>query len=94
MAGVGFEDAAQIRFAEYQDVVETFAPDRANESLNVSILPGRACRSWMIADSHRMNAPAVCRPERRVIATDQMTRRFIPGKSFGHRARDPFRCDG
>ncbi len=31
IAGVGFEDATQIRFAEHQDVVEAFAPDRANE---------------------------------------------------------------
>jgi hypothetical protein len=29
VAGVGFEDATQIRFAEHQDVVEAFALDRA-----------------------------------------------------------------
>jgi hypothetical protein len=38
VAGVGFEDATQIRFVEHQDVVEAFAPDRANEPLDVSVL--------------------------------------------------------
>ena len=80
VAGVGFEDATQIRFAEHQDVVQAFAPDRANEPLDVSVLPGRACRSWMIAYTHRMNAPSVHRPERTVAVTDYMTRRFAPGK--------------
>jgi hypothetical protein len=31
-----------VRFAKHDHVVETFAVDRANESLNVSILPGRS----------------------------------------------------
>jgi len=90
VAGVGFEDATQIRFAEHQDVVEAFAPDRANEPLDLSVLPGRACRSWTIAYTHRMNAPGVRRPERTVAVTDQMTRRFAPGKGFGQLACDPF----
>ena len=79
-----------MRFAEHQDVVKAFAPDRADEPLDVSVLPGRACRNWMIADTHGMNAPGVRRPERAVAVTDQMTRRFAPGKGFGHLTCDPF----
>ena len=31
---------AQVRFTEYDHVVQALAADRANESLNVSVLPG------------------------------------------------------
>jgi hypothetical protein len=33
-------DSAQVRFTEQDHVVQAFPADRANESLNVSILPG------------------------------------------------------
>ena len=36
--GVVLEDVAQVRFAEHHQVVETFAPDRADETLDVAVL--------------------------------------------------------
>jgi hypothetical protein len=34
-------------------MIEAFSPDRADEPLNVSVLPGRAGRGWSVADAHR-----------------------------------------
>jgi len=55
----------------------------------MSVLPGRACSNWMVADAHRMDAPEVRRPERTVAVAEQMPWRFIPGKGFGHLVRNP-----
>ena len=36
---ISFEDAAEVSLAEHDDVVETLAPDRAEQPLDVSVLP-------------------------------------------------------
>jgi len=48
-----------MRLAEYDEMVEAFTPERADQPFGVSILPGRARCDWMIADAHRANAPGV-----------------------------------
>jgi hypothetical protein len=40
ICGVGAEDPAQMRLTEHDHVVEAFPSDRADKSLNISILPG------------------------------------------------------
>ena len=40
IGGVCAEDAAQMRFTEHDHMVEAFSSDRADKSLNVSVLPG------------------------------------------------------
>jgi len=40
------EHATQLRSVEHDQVVESFAPNRADEALDVSVLPRRARRSW------------------------------------------------
>ena len=42
VAGVGLKHAAKMRLAEYYDVVEAFPTDRADEPLNMTVLPWRA----------------------------------------------------
>lgn len=39
VAGVGREDPAQMRLAQDDDVIEAFAPDRADQPLRVPVLP-------------------------------------------------------
>ena len=41
---VSLQHAAQVRFAEHDEVVERFATDRSDEPLNVPVLPRRAWR--------------------------------------------------
>src|SRR5665647_1500375 len=40
VGGICAQDPAQVRFTEYDDVIEALPADRANEPLNVSVLPG------------------------------------------------------
>jgi hypothetical protein len=57
----------------------------------VAVLPRRARRGRMIADSHRANAPGVCGAESAVSVPNQMLRCFVPGKGFSYLTRDPLR---
>jgi hypothetical protein len=41
-----------VRFAKHDHVVKTFATDRADESLNVSILPGRSDCDRTVPNAH------------------------------------------
>jgi hypothetical protein len=43
--GIVGHHAAQIRFAEHYQMVETLPPDGANQSFDMAILPGRAGRN-------------------------------------------------
>ena len=36
---VGLENTVQVRLAEHDQVIEAFAPDRADEALDVAVLP-------------------------------------------------------
>jgi hypothetical protein len=40
VVGIGSEDPAQVCVAQDHDMVQALSPDRANESFDVSILPG------------------------------------------------------
>jgi len=73
----------------HRQVVEAFAANRADEPLDVSVLPRRARRDWVIADTHCTDALGVCWPERAVAVTNQMTWRFAPRKGFGHLTCNP-----
>jgi hypothetical protein len=42
-----------MRLPKYDHVVETFPSERADESLRVPILPRRARRNGLVADTHR-----------------------------------------
>jgi hypothetical protein len=46
------EYVAQVPLAEYDDVIKTFPPDRANQLFCMPILPWRAWRSWPVSNTH------------------------------------------
>jgi NAD(P)-dependent dehydrogenase (short-subunit alcohol dehydrogenase family) len=68
--------ADTIIFAE-----DSFAPNRSDETFDVAVLPRRARRGRMVADTHCPNTPEVSRAEDPVAVAKHMTRRFIPGES-------------
>src|ERR1700730_9492145 len=59
IGSVILQNATQLRFVEHDQVIEAFAPNRADEALDVAVLPGRARRSRMIVNPHRLNAMGV-----------------------------------
>ncbi len=54
--GVRLQHTAQVRLTKHHPVVETFAPNRADEALNVTVLPGRTRGGRMIANPDPPNA--------------------------------------
>jgi hypothetical protein len=44
--------------AKYNDMIKTFAPDRADQPFAIPILPWGLRRRWPIANAQRPNAPA------------------------------------
>jgi hypothetical protein len=78
-----------VRLAEHDEVVETFAPNRSDEPLDVPVLPRRGRCTRMIADSRGTNAAGVCWTERAVAVANQVTRSFVPGKCVSYLTREP-----
>ena len=44
--------------SKYNDVIKTFAPDRADQPFFMPILPWGLRRCWPISNAHRSNASA------------------------------------
>ena len=55
---VAGEGAAQVPFAEDEDVIQTLASDRADEPLGERILPGAMRRRQDFTDAHALHALA------------------------------------
>src|SRR5260221_10095525 len=70
VGNIGAYDPAQVRFPEHDDVVQALPADRANEPLNVSVLPGRSRGDRPIANAHSAQAPHEDRSIRPNIASD------------------------
>src|SRR6202051_1036622 len=91
IGGISAEDPAQVRFAKHDHVVETFAADRADESLNVSILPGRSGCDRMVTNAHCTDPLQESWTIRGVSIPNEISRRVVPWERLGDLARDPLR---
>src|ERR1700730_16471419 len=60
------------------DVIEAFPTDRADRSLRMPILPGRAWGRWMISDAHGRKPPGDSVAVGRVAV--EIVRRLVPGE--------------
>ena len=78
-----------MRGTKDRDMVEDFAPDRADQSLRVRVLPWRSGRDRMIAYPHRAEAleedPAVDS----IAITNEMPRCLPPGEGLGQLSGGP-----
>jgi hypothetical protein len=79
---VGFENPAQARFIQYDDVVQALASNRADQSFDVRVLPGRLRRSQNLSDTE----PLCCFRELLAVTSvaipQQVPRGAIPWESF------------
>ena len=57
---VVIQDAPQVPFTEDDQVVQAFAPDRADDSLGIGVLPGRLGRGEDLPDADRPDGPSKC----------------------------------
>ncbi len=80
-----------MAFAQDDDMVETFAPDRTDDALDVRRLPGRARRGEHFRDSHASQAFPCGAPIYAVAIADHVARCCIPWKGLGDLLGDPNR---
>ena len=66
----------------HDDVIQTFAPHRANQPLDVGRLPGRARRNAQFFQSQRANARLKFQAVDAVAIAEQVFRRRAKGKGF------------
>jgi hypothetical protein len=80
--GVAHEDPAKVRLAQDHDMVQAFSPDRADEPLDVSVLPGRAGRIWSVPDVHGSKTPRYHTAIRSISVPNEVLGCLIPGESL------------
>src|SRR5450759_5947145 len=80
-------DSAQMRFTEYDHMVQALPADRANEPLNVSVLPGRSERNRPISNTHGAQTLQEDWPVRGVPIPNAVSRRVVPWERPGALAR-------
>src|SRR5260370_38764388 len=78
-----------MRFAKHDHVVETFAADRADESLNVSILPRRSGGDRMVPNAHCTDPLPEDWTIRGGSIPNEISRHVVPREPLSDLARDP-----
>ena len=67
---------AKVPLAKHNDMIQAIPPDRADQSLRISVLPRRSCRSRPVTNAHRMKAAgknvAVARDRNSAKTADQI----------------------
>src|ERR1700716_1995267 len=91
IGGISAWDPAQVPSPKHDHVVETFAADRADESLDVSILPGRSGCDRMVPNAHCTDPLQEDWTIRGVSILNEIARRVVPRERLGDLARDPLR---
>src|ERR1700733_14103025 len=91
IGGISAWDRGQVRFAKHDHVVETFAADRADESLNVSILPGRSGCDRMVPNAPCTDPLQEGGTIRGISLPNEISRCVVPREPLGDLARDPLR---
>ena len=74
---------------EDDDVVETLATDRANDALDIGVLPGRPWCSDDLLDIHRLDAIAKVLTIRCIPIPQQIAGCGLPREGLGHLACKP-----
>jgi hypothetical protein len=89
IVGVTFQNSAQMRLAQDNDVVHTFTPDRSDQPFGKSILPGRRRCNGPIPNTHGTQSTCDDAAIDPVAIADHVARRFIPRECLRDLARNP-----
>ena len=80
----------QMPLANYDNVIQAFSSDRADQSFRIAVLPRRSRRCRSVANAHRSSASGKCLSVDAVPITNQIGRHCLPAAGFGDLASDPF----
>jgi hypothetical protein len=89
--GIPTQDPAQVRLPEYDHVVETFRSDRADQPLDVRVLPRRSGSSRLVPNAHGTQPLPEDQAIHSVPVPNKIARCTVPGKSLDDLARNPLR---
>src|SRR5262249_4428434 len=89
--GTPTQDPAQVRLPKYDHVVETSPSDRADQPLDVGILPRRSGRSRLVPSAHRAQPLPEDGAIRSVPVPNKIARCTVPRKRLGNLAGNPLR---
>ena len=90
VVGIGLQDFAKVRFAQDHDMVQALSSDRADQPLDVAILPGRPRCRWSVPNTHGREASRYDVTIGGVPVADEVSGRVIPGEGLGDLTGDPF----
>ena len=84
--------ATQRALAEYNDVIQAFPANGANETLHISPLPWAAGRRKYLFDPHRLYLADKLLTEDPITVAQHITRCTLPRKSIPKLLHRPLRC--
>src|SRR5437868_12888993 len=90
IASIGFQNPAQLRLAQDNDVVHTLAPDRSDQPFGKAILPRRGWCSGLVPDAHGAQSACDDAAIDPIPIADQVARSLIPRKCLRYLTRNPF----
>src|ERR1700694_1765106 len=97
IVGVRFENPAQMRLAQDNDVVHTLAPDRSDQPFGKAILPRRAWCSGLVPDAHGTQSARDDNAVDSIPISAHIARTQVPGKGLVYLTCNPLRrrvgCD-
>ena len=89
IGGIFCKNSSKVLCVENDQMINALAPDRPDQTLNISVLPGRAERGGPIPDTHRSHASFERDAKCSVIVANEILRYAVPWKRFGDLARQP-----
>src|SRR6202795_1795508 len=85
-----FQNSAQMRLAQDNDVVHTFTPDRSDQPFHKAILPGRGRCGRPVPDAHGAQSARDDAAIDPVAIADEVVRSLIPGECLRYLMCNPF----
>src|ERR1700674_1987386 len=77
--------------AQNNDVVQTLAPDRSDQTFDKAVLPRRGRCNWLISDTHGTQSARDDSAVDSIPISDQIARSALPRKRRGHLSCNPLR---
>jgi hypothetical protein len=78
-----------VRFAQYDEMVETFLSDRPDQSFRKTVLPRRAASDGFVTDAHSSHAACDHRAIDTIPITDQIAGSLVPRECLADLASNP-----
>src|ERR1700730_5693554 len=86
------QDSAQMHLAQGNDVVRTLTPDRSDQPLGKTILPGRGWCGRLVPDAHGAQSARDAGTIYAILIPDEVFWDSIPREGLRYLTRNPIRC--